>query len=300
MRPLAFSAPGRFYRGNLHSHSTASDGYLSPEAICALYRSEGYDFVALTDHFMERYGFPITDTLPYRAPDFTTILGAELHTGYTELGNLWHILAVGLPADFAPYAEGETGGEVARRALDAGAFVAAAHPAWYGLTEGDVISLGAIQAIEIYNGTAADDNDKPDSVSLLDLMLMRGRAYNACATDDTHCNPNRYDVGRGWVQVKSETLEPQALLNALKAGAYYSSTGPEIHDIEIEGDQIRVKCSPASRIFVTGHRATKAYASGNGVREAAIDLAPLGDSPFLRVTVRDAKGGRAWANPIWR
>lgn len=300
MRPLAFSAPGRFYRGNLHSHSTMSDGNLTPEQICNLYRAEGYDFLALTYHFMERYNFPITDTLPYRTDSFTTLLGAELHTGCTELGNLWHILAVGLPADFAPYAEGETGGEVAKRALESGAFVAAAHPAWYGLTEGDIRSLGNIHAIEIFNGTASDDNDKPNSVYLLDLMLMRGCAYNACATDDTHCNPNRNDVGRGWVLVKSENLEPLALLSALKAGAYYSSTGPQIHDIEINDEQIRVACSPASRVFVTGHKATKAYASGNGLREAVIDLKPLGDSPFLRITVRDDKGGRAWANPIWR
>lgn len=28
-----FSAPGRFWRGNLHTHSTLSDGALSPEVV---------------------------------------------------------------------------------------------------------------------------------------------------------------------------------------------------------------------------------------------------------------------------
>lgn len=299
MRPLAFSSPGKFWRGNLHSHSTRSDGRLSPEEICTYYRSMGYDFLALTDHFMERYGFPVTDTTPYRTDDFTTIFGAELHTGTTELGHLWHILSVGLPLDFAPYGEGETGGEVAARAMAAGAFVAVAHPAWYGITEGDVRSLGDVHAIEIFNGTSADHNDKPDSVYLLDLMLMRGVRMNACATDDTHFNPNRHDSLRGWVHVKSETNEPESLLSALKAGAYYSSTGPQILDMEIEGDHLHVRCSPARRVWVTGHGYTSSSAEGSGMTQANLSLKPLGASRFFRVTVADAQGGRAWSNPIW-
>ena len=50
-----------------------------------------------------------------------------------ELGAPWHILAVGLPLDFArsPW---RTGPQLARRALEAGAFVVAAHPQWYTMT----------------------------------------------------------------------------------------------------------------------------------------------------------------------
>jgi hypothetical protein len=299
MQLPAFSNPGRFWRGNLHSHSTRSDGRLSPEKICAFYREAGYDFLALTDHFLENYGFPMTDTRPYRTPDFTTLIGAELHTGHTELGHLWHILAVGLPLDFPRYAPDETGSQVAARALEAGAFVAAAHPAWYGLTEEDVRSLGPIDAIEVFNGTACDLNDRPDSNYMLDLLLMRGLRYNACATDDTHCNPDRHDTLRGWVQVKSETLEPEALLQALKTGAYYSSTGPQIFDIHIEaGATLVVRCSPAARIMATGYGASCASANGHGLTYAEFSLSALGSSPFCRVTVRDNQGGRAWSNPI--
>ena len=57
-----FSSPGRFWRGNLHTHSTRSDGHIGPEEVCAFYRAHGYDFLALTDHFLERYEYPITDT----------------------------------------------------------------------------------------------------------------------------------------------------------------------------------------------------------------------------------------------
>jgi histidinol phosphatase-like PHP family hydrolase len=100
MRNLPFDRPGRFYRGNLHTHSTRSDG--APASVIDAYRSRGYDFLALTDHVLDRYGFPITDTRELRSPDFTTLLGAELHAPRTESGVDWHLVAVGLPLDFAP------------------------------------------------------------------------------------------------------------------------------------------------------------------------------------------------------
>jgi hypothetical protein len=94
--PDPFSQPGRFWRGNLHTHSTRSDGVLEPAEVCRRYRDEGYDFLALTDHFVGAYGYPVVDTRAFRAPGFTTLLGAEVHSGAMANGELWHILTVGL------------------------------------------------------------------------------------------------------------------------------------------------------------------------------------------------------------
>ena len=44
----------------------------------------------------------IVDTVPFRDAGFTTILGAELHSGAMSNGELWHILAVGLPPVLRP------------------------------------------------------------------------------------------------------------------------------------------------------------------------------------------------------
>lgn len=299
MQALPFSQPGRFWRGNLHTHSTLSDGHRSPEAVCQFYREAGYDFLALTDHFLQHYNYPLADTRPYRTADFTTLIGAELHSGQTELGRLWHILAVGLPLDFAQPTPDETGPQIAARALQAGAFVAAAHPLWYKLTEADVLSLGSIHAIEIFNGTSYDHNDMADSWYMLENLLEKGYRYTACATDDTHFNPERGDAELGWVWVRSSANDPEALLEALKSGHYYSSTGPRIFDISLhEGNKIRVRCSPASRIFVTGAGYISRHAAGHGLIDAEIELKTF-DSPYCRVTVRDAYGRRAWSNPIW-
>ncbi len=150
MENLPFDKPGRFFKGNLHTHSTRSDGGLPPEEVIAAYRAHGYDFLALTDHFLEKYDFPIVDTMSYRDEQFTTILGAELHGPIIESGDPWHIVAVGLPLDFAPPTPDETGPAIAARARAAGAFIGMAHPAWYALTLDDALTLDAAHAVEIY------------------------------------------------------------------------------------------------------------------------------------------------------
>ena len=273
------------------------------DRVYSIYRESG-DTTSwpLTDHFMVPYRYTIADTRPYRTDAFTTIIGAELHTGRTELGHLWHIAAMGLPLRFCTeLARMKLDPRSQRRQLKAGAFVAAPHPAWYGLTESDVVSLGEIHAIEVYNATSCDYNDRPDSVYMLDLMLMRGRRYSACATDDAHFKEERYDALRGWVQVKSEHNQPEALVDALKLGSYYASTGPKIHDIAIgsDGDKLSVNCSPAERIFLTGYGSKAVHVHGHGIHCAEFSVKAFKNSPFIRVTVRDSRGGRAWSNPIW-
>ena len=39
-----------FYKANLHSHTTVSDGALTPEEAKKAYQAEGYSIVAFTDH----------------------------------------------------------------------------------------------------------------------------------------------------------------------------------------------------------------------------------------------------------
>lgn len=299
MRGFPFDKPGRFWRGNLHGHSTLTDGGLAPAEVCRRYQEAGYDFISLTEHFMEQFDFPIADTRPYRTAAFTTLIGGELHAGETELGGMWHILAVGLPLDFAPPSEHETGPELAARARATGAFVAAAHPQWYTLTEADILSLGEIDAIEVYNGVADDGNDRADSWHITDILLGRGHRYLVYAADDFHHIPTHHDFARGWVWVKAEELTPEALLAALKAGYFYSSTGPQIHDVRVTpGKSVTVRCSPAERVLVNGRGPATAMTAGRGLTEVTLDISKL-TSPYLRVTVRDSNGGRAWTNPLW-
>lgn len=306
MTDAMFAAKGRFYRGNLHTHSNLSDGVLEPAEVCRRYKAEGYDFIALTDHFVGRYNYPIADTTGFRDDGFTTLLGAELHSGAMENGNLWHILAVGLPADFAranapdfhPVEDQETGPEIARRARDAGAFVAIAHPEWSGMTIADARSIDAAHSVEIYNHGCYAGCDRGFGLHTLDLLLCEGRKLTLCATDDAHFyEPDHFG---GWVMVKAEDNSPEALIDGLKAGHHYSSQGPEFRDIRWYENAVEVDCSSVAAIIVSGKATPTVNVHGNSMTTARLPLDKLNGSEWMRVTLVDHAGKRAWSNPVWR
>ncbi len=300
-----YSAPGKFYRGNLHTHSDRSDGALDVKEVCRRYKDAGYDFIAVTDHYLGMYGYPITDTTPFRDKEFTTLLGAELHIDSMDNGDIWHIVAVGLPADFTPPDVPhfmhvdcvETAAELAQRARDAGAFVAIAHPHWSGLTEADARRLTAAHAVEIYNHGCAIENDRGDGLLSYEHMLNEGRRLTMIATDDAHFKtPDHFG---GWVMVKAADNTPEALLDALKKGAFYSSTGPELKDIRLTRRAIEIECSTVSTIAVLGRGNAASTICAEEMTSGVIALDRFAVSPWVRVAVIDKAGKRAWSNPIW-
>ena len=305
MRNQPFDKPGRFYRGNLHLHSTNSDGRRSPEETLAGYRAKGYDFVSLTDHFLPKDGVDpvVSDTVGLRMEDFTTILGAEIHGPGMECGDLWHIVANGLPADFEWIGREETGREVAERARAAGAFISIAHPFWSSTSIVDADTLVDLaDTVEVYNHGCEVEVDRGESWHFADLLLAKGHRLNAIATDDAHFNypgDAERDAYGGWVMVKAEALDPDSLLTALKAGHYYSSTGADLHDLRIEGDTLTIECSPAEVIIVSGEGSRSQRVMPGPVTGGTVSLAPFRRGGWCRVTVVGTDGGRAWSNPIW-
>ncbi|MDE2384301.1 MAG: CehA/McbA family metallohydrolase [Alphaproteobacteria bacterium] len=299
-----FSLPGRFWRGNLHTHSNLSDGALPLEGVINAYKKVGYDFLQMSEHFVSHFKFPIADTRAFRGNDFTTLIGVELHAPETSAGELWHIVAAGLPLDFPPPGPNETGPQLAARARAAGAFIAIAHPAWSRYTIEDGRAIESAHAVEIYNHGCEVENDLGDGWYLHDQLLNEGRRLTAIATDDAHfTNPDYFG---GWVNVKAESLAPDALLAALKAGAFYASQGPEIHSVELRGKELTVHCSPVDFITVVCGNSRTCGRHGKSITSATFDLTKLEKgwllkkpSDWFRVTAIDHAGKKAWTNAYW-
>jgi hypothetical protein len=230
---LKDGAEGRFFRGNLHCHSNRSDDLLEPEYVLGAYRDAGYDFICLSDHFEAEYGWQITDTRHLRDEGFTTIVGAELSSGaWTERNTYW-VTAAGLPVDFEAPPAGDHA-EAIERAGDLVAFVVMLHPGLNNLplaAAEELPALDAVDAVEIYNhnmATAAFP-DGADGAYMLDGLLEKGYRVLVNAGDDAHCGHLQDRFG-GWVEVYCERLDPQALLDSLKAGLYYSTQGPSLRE----------------------------------------------------------------------
>jgi len=289
-----WTQPGKWYKGNLHTHTTGSDGKVSPEQAMAFFQSQGYDFLCISDH--ERVT-PVP-TAPY--PDMITIPGLETGAARTQppgchLGN-YHILAVG--AD-QPLAAGEGPQEVIDAYAAAGAVVFVAHPYWSDMQPQDMLGLRNHAGLEVFNTGCDLEVGKGISSLNWDQLLVRGERWNAIAVDDCHWNPGCFDAGQGWTMVRTATLSREAILEALRAGMYYSSRGPVIEDLRVEEGRLVITCSPVARITFMCEGAG-GYVFDAPFRGTITTAAwPISHRRYVRVEVVDEAGRQAWTNPIY-
>ena len=132
------------------------------------------------------------------------------------------------------------------------------------------------------------------------MLLSSGRKLSFIATDDAHFRTGNLDAFGGWVMVKAEENTPELILDALKTGANYSSTGPDFYDLTVEDHQICIKSSPVSAIIVQGAGCRTLSELGSDLTNVTLPFQWPDDAKWLRVTLIDKNGKKAWSNPIWR
>ncbi len=99
--------------------------------------------------------------------------------------------------------------------------------------------------------------------------------------------------------VQAEELTEGAVLEALRKGRFYATTGPEIHQIEIRDErEIVVSCSPAESVIFYSN--TPWVKGRSVIRPNMTECRYLidRDDSFVRVEVRDKEGRKAWSSPI--
>ena len=286
-----FSDTLPFFKANFHCHTTDSDGRLSPEECVAFYTAAGYDVLSITDHR--------TVTPPPASGDLLLIPGIELD--YILPGQCVHILGLGMTADVSarwnPDGTPQEGIDLIRAC---GGLAVLAHPAWSLNTPAFMRSLSGLTGVEIWNSvsTLPNNGDRADSSSLLDVTWASGGALlPVFANDDSHSY--RFEAGVAATMVQSDGRTPEAVLDALKSGRFYATTGPRIHQIEVRnGGEIFVSCSPAEAvIFYSDCPWTEGRTvMGPGVTEAGYLIGE--NDHFVRIEVRDASGRKAWSAPI--
>jgi hypothetical protein len=290
-----FRADGQWYRGALHVHTTESDGRYTPAEAAQAYRTNGYHFLAVTDHNV------VTDISSYDDADFVTIPGVELNYDENAAGMGYHLVALGatafleLPKDIA-----------VQDAIDCWADAAImhlAHPYWSGLAVAEMMALEGLVGLEIYNHSADTDLGKALATVHWDNLLAQGKRWWGFAVDDVHWlgeNSHVYDVFGGWVWAKAEGLSRHALLQALKYGMFYASTGPQIHDFALDDGVVYVRCSDVTRINFIGQTqwgVQRRAAPGQTITDAEVRLDKR--QRYLRVECIDACGRAAWTNPVF-
>lgn len=304
----AFKKDGKWFKGNLHCHSTNSDGALPPAKVAAIYKNNGWNFLAFTDH--EFY----TDSKEYNDDNFIVIPGTELCMDYIRdphTGKLPHIVGIaktGLEGgnafkhgDKFPKKPGpcsETAQTMITNLITHDHLAILCHPNWSRLEFDDIKNLTGYFAMEIFNYGCFLESNTGLCTAHWDSLLRSGKKVWGVATDDAHHIVK--DQCGGWVMVKAEKLSCEAISAALAEGSFYSSSGPEIHELTISGNEVRVECSPVNAIhFMTCNIPGKSFwaTEGNSLTSSSYRL--NGDEKYVRVECVDLYGKTAWSNPIF-
>ena len=299
----------RWYKGNLHTHTTHSDGDSSPDAVARWYKEHGYHFLILSDHnyFTEPKGL----NQVFGARERFLLVGGEEVTAHYEKKPV-HVNAYGISQLVSPQF-GPSVRETIQRNVDAvraaGGIPSLNHPNFgWAVSPEDVAAVRNLRLIEVYNGHPRVHNEggggKPSAERIWDAALTAGREIFAVAVDDAHhfkrFGPGYSNPGRGWVMVKARELSVRSVLQALRTGEFYASTGVELAEVERTGNRLRVKIQPDGNFAYT----TRYFGAGGKLLMESYELESeyvlKPGEPYVRATVTDSMGWRAWTQPAFR
>ena len=313
---------GMWFKGNLHSHTTVSDGKWTPEQAVGEFRRHGYSFLCLSDHNI------YTDyRQKFNEDSFITLPGTEAAAVlYDASGNCvktHHINGIlGTSAMqkeavkpllqhgqlYGPFVYHGTwnGQKAAQDIIDdlhaRGCIVTYNHPVWSRVEPEEVTGLSHIDMLEIYNYNTVNESGTGYDTTFWDNMLRSGRRQNADAADDNHNGGQFDDAFGGFIMVRAGELTQDAVITAILNGNYYSSSGPEIYDWEVTQNQVSVKCSPAQRVnfIMDGYVGAGTTVIAHGKQLLTECTAELhGPEHYVRIECMDEKGRVAWTNPLF-
>lgn len=271
-------------RGNLHCHSTNSDGLRPPQEVIDAYAKLGYDFLMVSDHDY------ITQ------PGHFEHQGMVLIPGYEVTSDGPHILHVNAGAQIEPYRDRQ---HVLNEIDTQGGGIAVfCHPnrdrLFCHCAQELLERMTGYTGIEIYNGVTRRSEGVPLATERWDRLLGQGRHVWGFANDDSHMP---VDDGVAWNVVQSPTRAPADIVHALRTGRFYASTGVAIESIRVEGNRISVVTRDAERIVaVCDYGRRVSTIDGTIMHLTVPDNAPI---TYIRFECYGVGDDMAWTQPIF-
>lgn len=332
MRKYLLPKDGKFFKANLHCHTTVSDGDWTPEKVKEEYKKHGYSIVAYTDHevmvphpelsddeFIAMNGYEL-EAREYVSPVWSQNRRCHMcfialdpsinkHVCWNEEKNgyTWGTAASYAKdaiydeseAHFVRSYDGECVSEMMRRGREAGFFVTYNHPTWSAESYEQYIGYNNMHAMEIVNNSCVTSGYEEYNARVYDDMLKSGKRLYCIAADDNH-NKSSDSFG-GFTMIKAEKLEYGLIGKALLNGDFYASQGPEIYELFVEDDKITVKTSKASKIaMITDVIHTRCVNAENGVPVTEATFTIHEPATYFRIVVTDEKGKRACTNAYFQ
>ena len=165
--------------------------------------------------------------------------------------------------------------------------------------------------MEIFNGhpgtNGAGGPGHYSAEEIWDGVLSAGRPIFGVADDDSH-NYHDYSFdmsnpGRGWVVVRAEELSRDAIVDALAAGDFYSSTGVMLDGLDITPDSISIRIAGYHDDVYKDVFETRFSGSGGATLATSDAMDPKyvirGDEGYVRATITSSNRMKAWTQPVF-
>lgn len=284
-----YTTTGHWYKGNTHLHSTASDGGWTFAELAEAYAGAGYDFLFRTDHWV--CSDAAADDADY---PLLWLDGIELD-GRDDRDAYYHVVGLGAFTGISR----EMGLVAAMEAVrQQDGLLILAHPQWTGNSFAEALRWN-FDGVEAYNHVCQWLNGKGRAGAYWNAMLARNPATLSVASDDAHVRPEHPGWNGGWIVVNAPGLSQHAVTTAIRAGNYYSSTGPAFKTIQFDGSVVTVETSPVqfARLVGPGYLGQRTgNFEGKSFTEAAFDVPPAWDYAYLEI--EDDCGRKAWTNTL--
>ena len=300
----------KWFKGNIHTHTNESDGDASPKRVVGWYRRHGYDFLVLSDHnhrTLLDYG---AGKRRFRRP--LMIPGEEVSIRIDDGNKAVHLGAVGITRVVEPI---DATGVVAtlqanvNAIREAGGIAAINHPNFTWAFDHEAISqVRGAHLLEVFNGhprvNVYGAGGRPGYEEIWDKVLSTGLPIWGVATDDSHqfkgeFGPHRINPGRGWVMVRAMELEADSIVDAMRAGEFYASTGVVLDELEWGPEGIRLTICPEGDALYTTRFIGAEGAVLKEVFGIEAEYESRGDEAYFRASVVSSTGSRAWTQPMF-
>ena len=306
----------KWYKGNLHTHTTNSDGDATPSHVAEWYRSNGYDFLCISDH---NHLTILNDSNQKRWP--LLIPGEEVTSavGKTPV----HVNGYGINELVEPSGSNDVVtalSENVQRIVAAGGLASINHPNYkWAFGYNQLVKVSGYRFIEVYNGHHLSNSDgdleRPSVSNIWDQLLTSGKKILGLAVDDSHnyheIGPDLSNPGRGWIQVKVNQLSKNSILQAMSQGNYYASTGVELGELVLNKKQIRLEIDesatkqPNEKPDNNQSNFITSFIGVNGTvlhveKGVSSKYIPSKKDLYIRCEILNSKTGqKLWTQPFW-
>ena len=278
--------PEVWYRGNTHTHAEFSDKYDKNDVpmIAKWYWQIGYDFLLLSehnDHVKTKKIFCHDEAaIP---PDFLMLCGLEL-------SNSRHHTALGIDRYIGDETSLQDG---VKKIIAADGVPILNHPQDPIVNANDFLATEGLNHLEVFNGNRPEDT--PATEILWDSVLSSpsGRPVFAVASDDNHYK--QVNVGRGWIMVKSPKLTKEDIVENIRNGNFYASTGITLNDYQATKSSITIDSENGNSITFIGKNGSVL----NKVNGKKATYTIQGNELYVRAKITNTEGKAAWTQPVF-